>query len=183
MLGIIARKRITDDQVANLFVNATLEAVEKGWPIVASYIRDCPEFVRTPDIDEQDFGKFLMIVIASNFEFIPAHFDDGHDREIIKACICKFAHVFDLEPEKFARKVKDYRSFLKRVNHPSKKPLYAMAKGVFFKYELNAYQTDHFRSLRHPNPIFLKNLDDVMSRFIWDWENFRSKYRLKEVLS
>ena len=50
MLGLLAKKRITDAQVANLFVNATLEAVEKGWPVVAQYIQDCPEFVRSQEV-------------------------------------------------------------------------------------------------------------------------------------
>ena len=100
MLGILAKKRITDAQVANLFVNATLEAVEKGWPVVAQYIQDCPEFVIRPEIDDQDFGKFLMVVVSANFEYIPAYFDAGHDREIIRQCIVKFAHVCDTDPEK-----------------------------------------------------------------------------------
>lgn len=182
MLGmLVAKKRITDDQVANLFVNATLEAVEKGWPVVAAVIRDSPEFVRTPEVDDLDFGKFLMIVISANFEFIPGHFDAGHDREIIRCCIEKFAHVFDLETEKFARKVKDYRSCLKRLNMPSKNPHYGMAKGVFSKYGLNEYQEDYFSSLKSPNPVFLKNMDEIMKHFIWDWENFRSKYKLRDL--
>lgn len=182
MLGILAKKRITDAQVANLFVNATLEAVEKGWPVVAQYIQDCPEFVIRPEIDDQDFGKFLMVVVSANFEYIPAYFDAGHDREIIRQCIVKFAHVFDTEPEKFACKVKEYRSLLKRINSPSKNPLYSMAKGIFSKYELNQYQEEYFRTLKSANPIFLKNMDDLMKNFIWDWENFRAKYKVKDLV-
>lgn len=180
MLGILARKRVTDAQVANLFVNATLEAVEKGWPVVAQYIQDCPEFVEVPAIDDQDFGKFLMVVVSANFEYIPGCFDNGHDREIIRQCIVKFAHVFDLKPEAFATKVKEYRSFLKRVNSPSKNPMYSMSKGVFFKYELNQYQEDYFKSMKSPNPIFIKNLDDLMMNFVWDWAKFRAKYKVKD---
>ena len=182
MLGILAKKRITDAQVANLFVNATLEAVEKGWPVVAQYIQDCPEFVIRPEIDDQDFGKFLMVVVSANFEYIPAYFDADHDREIIRLCIVKFAHVFDIEPEKFACKIKEYRSLLKRINAPSKNPLYSMAKGIFSKYELNEYQEEYFRTLKSPNPIFLKNMDDLMKNFIWDWENFRAKYKVKDLV-
>ncbi|MFT4678428.1 MAG: hypothetical protein ACI84C_000597 [Flavobacteriales bacterium] len=183
MFGFLVKKKVTDNQVANIFVNTTLEAVENGWPIVADFIQDSPEFVITPCIDREDYGKFLMIVVAANFSYIPEHFESGHDKEILRLCIQKFATAFDLEPDQFARKVKDYRDFLSRVNMPSKNMLYAMAKGVFHKYDLNEYQDEYFGKMRTPNPIFLKNLDEVMRNYLWDWKAFQDKYKLKETAS
>ncbi|MCB0762006.1 MAG: hypothetical protein KDC12_10830 [Flavobacteriales bacterium] len=180
MFGILGKKKLTDNQVANIFVNTTLEAVEKGWPLVAEFIQDSPEFVRTPEMDTEDYGKFLMIVVAANFSFIPDHFEDGHDKEVLRLCVRKFASVFELEPEQFARKVKEYREFLSRVNMPSKNMLYAMSKGIFHKYDLNDFQEPYFRNLKTPNPIFLKNLDEVMRNYLWDWKAFHEKYKLKE---
>jgi hypothetical protein len=65
------------------------------------------------------------------------------------------------------------------VNFPSKNILYSMSKAVFFKYELNQYQDEYFRSMNTPNPIFLKSLDEVMRNFIWDWEAFCDKYKVQ----
>ena len=180
MLAIFGKKKLTDNQVANVFVNTLIESVEAGWPLVSGFIKDCPEFTTTPQIEEDDYGKFLMIVIAANFAYIPENFENGHDREIIRRCVEKFANMFDLEPEQFAAKVKDYKKFLNRVNMPSKNMLYAMSKAVFFKYELNQYQENYFKSLNTPNPIFLKNLDDVMRNFLWDMEAFQEKYKVKD---
>ena len=67
---------------------------------------------------------------------------------------------------------------MNRVNHPSKNMLYAMSKAMFYKYELNDHQVEYFRNLNTPNPIFLKNLDDVMSNFLWDWDAFEEKYKV-----
>jgi hypothetical protein len=145
------------------------------------FIADSPEFVRTPNIKEDDFGKFFMIVVAANFSFIPDHFQDGHDREIIRRSVEKMSNVFDVDVETFARKLKDYRSLLNRVNMPSKNMLYAMSKAIFVKYELNEFQEDYFRSLKTPNPIFLKNLDEITKQFVWDWNSFSEKYKIVEA--
>lgn len=180
MLSFLGKKKLTDNQIANIFTNAILETVDKGWPVVADFIMDSPEFIRTPVIDKGDYGKFLMIVITVNFHFLPDYFEDGHDREIIRLSIEKFADIFEMTPEEFARKVKDYKTFLKRVNAPSPKIMNSMSKGVFYKYKLVEYQEPFYSDANAYNPIFIKNLDEVMSNFIWDWESFLTKYKIKE---
>ncbi len=183
MFSFLVKKKLTDNQLANIFVNAILDSVEKGWPLVAEFIEDSPEFYTTPKLEKEDYGKFLMIVITANFNKIPDYFEDGHDRELVKLCVEKFANVFDMEIEKFACKTKEYKGFLSKVNKPSKNVIYAMSKAVFFKYELNEYQEHYFKKLKTPNPIFLKNLDELMENFLWDWEAFQEKYKLKELTS
>lgn len=183
MLALFGKKKLTEDQIANIFVNTTLEAVESGWPYIRDFILDSPEFVKTPDIEESDFGKFLMIVVSANFSYIPQHFESGPDRAIIRRSVEKFATIFDVTPEHFAKKLKEYKSFLSRVNIPSNNMKYALSKAIFFKYGLNQYQEAYFQSLNTPNPIFLKNLDELMLHYIWDWQTFQAKFKVKEQVS
>lgn len=182
MLALFGKKKLTEDQIANIFVNTTLDAVEQGWPYIHEFVIDSPEFVTTPNIDENDFGKFLMIVVSANFSYIPQYFESGPDREIIRRSVEKFATIFDVSNEHFAKKLKDYKSFLGRVNMPSKNMKYAMSKAIFFKYELNQYQEVYFKNLNTPNPIFLKNLDELMRHYIWDWQSFQEKFKVKEMV-
>ena len=178
MLALFGRKKLTDDKVANLFVHTTIDAVEKGWPEVAGFVIDSPEFVQRPNVCTEDYGKFLMIVVAANFNYIPKNFDEGHDKEIINGAVAKFAEIFGLSSEEFKKKVSDYRSFLSRVNQPSKNTLYSMSRGIFHKYNLNDFQEDYFKSMKVPNPIFLKNMNEIMENFLWDWDAFKDKYKV-----
>ncbi|MGF1566236.1 MAG: hypothetical protein ACFCUH_12790 [Flavobacteriales bacterium] len=178
MLALFGKKKITDTQISNYFVVTTLDTVERGWPEVAGFINDSLEFESQPQLASDDYGKFLMIVIAANINTISSQFDDGHDKEIIRQAVHKFAEAFDISPEAFASKLKEYREFLSRVNHPSKNTLYAMSKGIFFKYNLNVHQIEYFRSLNTPNPIFLRNMDELMIHFLWDWKVIREKYKV-----
>jgi len=183
MLNIFGKKKISTNQVANIFVNGLLESVENGWPIITDFIKDSPELVRTPNIDKEDYGQFLMIVITVNYHYIPDHFEAVYAKEIIQLSVQKFAHIFGIEPSVFAKKVKDYKSFLNSVNGSSKKLINSMGKGVLHKYNLIEYQDSFFMKLKSENPIFVKNLDELMLNYIWDWENFKTKYKLKEESS
>ncbi len=106
-------------------------------------------------------------------------------RKIINVPATNESHEFLLEVEKARAprckedKMKEYKKFLTRINHPSKNMLYAMSKGMFYKYELNPFQNEeYFRNLQTPNPIFLKRLDEVMGQFIFNWDDFVAKYKV-----
>jgi len=78
----------------------------------------------------------------------------------------------------FKTLVKDYRSLLSRLNHPSKNTIYGMSKVIFDKYTLYNFQDEYFKRMQAPNPLFLKRMDEVVENFVWDWDGFFKKYRL-----
>ena len=54
----------------------------------------------------------------------------------------------------------------------------AMAKAIFYRCELNDFQTDHFQKLNAPNPIFLKEFSDILIHFLWNWNDLLGKYKV-----
>lgn len=178
MLTIFGRKKVTAEKVAHIFSHNIIDTVETGFSDVAGFINDSPEFVVSPRVDEQDYGKFLMIVLAGNFSYISQHFNNGMDKEIIEGITHNLAPVFEMTATEFSMKIKEYKECMARANHPSKNTVYAMSKGVFLKYNLVNYQEDYFRQMKTPNPIFLKNLDDLMKNFLWNWDSFNEKFKV-----
>lgn len=183
LLSWLSRKKLTDEQVANIFVNTSFETVEQGWPHVAEFLNSAPEFDTSPSLDPNDYGRFLMIVVAANLGLIPKHFAPGVDRAIIQRCCAKFGLALDLPPDTFARKVKEYRAFMKDINRPSKNTLTAMTRAVCYKYGVIACQEPYFRDMNVPNPILQKNLREVMEHFVWDWEEFLDQYKVVKTTS
>ena len=90
LLSWLSKKKLTDEQVANIFVNTSFETVERGWPQVAEFLNAAPEFEQSPQLNPEDYGKFLMVVVSANLGMIPKHFDPGVDRAIIQRCCAKF---------------------------------------------------------------------------------------------
>ncbi|GAA0876408.1 hypothetical protein GCM10009118_28180 [Wandonia haliotis] len=178
MFGTLIKKRLTDEKVANIFVNAILDVTEKGFEEVAGLIKEDSAFVHQPQINVSDNGKFTMIVLAGNLKFLEDHFEADQVARVEELIFDKFAGVFGISASELKQIVKEYDHFMARVNHPSKNTLYAMSKAVFHKYNLNDYQDDYFRKMQCPNPLFLKRMDDVMTNFVWDWNAFFKRYKL-----
>ena len=174
----MTKKKLTEEQVAIFFVDTTFETVEKGWPEVAAFLNECDGFEQSPELDPEDYGRFLMIIVAANIQMIPKHFDSGVDRQVIQRICSKFARALDIGPETFAGKVKKYRAFMKQINSPSKNVGTAMTRAVFYKYHLNQYQDAYFRDMNTPEPNIQRDLKQLMEHFLWDWDAFTESYRV-----
>jgi len=177
---IFGKKKLKEDKLANIFVNSMLQAVDDCFSDIVGLIKESPEFIRVPVIKEGNDSKFLLIVIAANLKEIPKQLDAHQDNRMINMVITKLSSVFDVEFDKLEGILREYQSYLSRVNHPSNNNLYAMSKAVFFKYELGQYQEDYFRNMNSPNPLFLKRLDETMKLFMFNWENTKEQYQIVE---
>ncbi len=174
---IFGKKKLTEDKIANIFVNSLLESVDRTFADVATTIMVDPDFVTQPFIDKTDSDKFLMIVLAGNYNYFSRYFS-ALEEDLLKGQITKkFANVFGLQFDEMKAIISEYQNLIYRVNHPSKNTLYGMSKAVFAKYNLAQYQDDYFAQLNAPNPLFLKRLDGVMENYLWNWSVFLNKYK------
>lgn len=177
---IFGKKKLKEDKLANIFVNSTLQSVDDGFPDIIGLIKESPEFIAIPQIEKSDDSKFLLVVIAANLKEIPRQLAAHQDNRVINMIITKLAGVFDVEFDKLEGILREYQSYLSRVNHPSNNNLYAMSKAVFFKYDLGQYQEDYFRDMNAPNPLFLKRLDEAMKLFLYDWKEVNKRHHIVE---
>ncbi len=178
MFTIFKKKKLTEDQLANFFVNSILGLVEEGFQDVVEIINNDPEFIKSPNIAREDYDRFLLVVIAGNIKLMGEHFDSVKDVRITEKIYRKLGVALSVDPMVLKETIAKYQSWMSRINHPSKNTRYAMSKGVFFKYELNQFQSDYFRNMNTPNPIFLKRLDEVIFQFLFNWSDIKENYRI-----
>jgi|TARA_B110000503_G_C7170283_1_gene423913 hypothetical protein len=177
---IFGKKKLKEDKLANIFVNSILQTVEECFSDIVGIIKESPEFVNTPEIETNHDSKFLLIVIAANLKEIPRHLESHQDNRVINLIITKLSGVFGVEFDKLEGTLREYQSYLSRVNHPSNNNLYAMSKAVFFKYDLGQYQEDYFKNMNSPNPLFLKRLDEAMKLFLFNWAETKESHHIVE---
>lgn len=181
MFGIIVKKKLDHNRLANVFVNSLVEAVDTGFSDVAAMINDDPAFVKETNINQDFSDVFLMIVLTGNLRYLEDHFDAEDTKEIKYKIVEKFSLIYDMSTIDFENLLHDYDSFISRVNHPSKNTLYGMSKALFHKFNLNEYQESYFKSMRAPNPLFLKRMDEIMMNYLWDWDAFFKKHKLQSI--
>ncbi len=178
MFTLFKKKKLTEEQLANYFVNTLLQLTDEGFKDVATIINSDPEFVQSPEISDDNADQFLLIVIAGNLKLLSVHFDAMRDVRLADKIVKRLSEIYSVDPSRMRESIAQMQSWMSRINHPSKNTHYAMSKAIFFKYGLNEFQGDYFRNMKTPNPIFLKRLDEVVATFIIDWESIRDQYRI-----
>ena len=178
MFSTLIKRKLTDNQVANIFINALYDSIDNGFSEVAQIINEDLAFTTSPNIDKDNNGEFGLIVIVGNLSYLESTFDADQAERVETIIFEKLSKFYDLDANAFKIIVKEYQNFILRVNHPSKNWIYGMSKAVFHKYKLNEFQDEYFRRMQAPNPLFLKRMDEVMGNFVWNWDAFFKKYRL-----
>lgn len=176
--ALFGKKKLSEDKLANIFVNAVLELTAGGFPTVAAELNESPEFQVCPEISETDDRAFALIVLAGNLIEMQRVVGPGVDRRIQALSISKFAEAMGGTGAELEEEVKTVRERMERLNYPSKNTVYAMSKVLFHEYELYCFQDTYFREQRTPNPIILKRLNGLMGYFIWGWSDVLDQYRI-----
>lgn len=179
-LGVLFKKKVSEEKVATLFVNNVLNSVDHAFPDVSELINNDIQLDTPANIGSENSDTFLMIIITGNFLALSDYFEDGQDDRIRDLVIEKLAAAYEVTPEEMAGAVHSMTSFFGKVNFPSKKTLYAMSKSVFHRYGLNEFQKPFFKEKNVPDPILLKHLDEIMEQFIIDWNKFTDKFRITD---
>jgi len=177
MFSTLYKKKLSDNQVANIFINAIFDSVDRGFSEVAALINEDPVFVKSPNIKPNASGEFGLIIIVGNLSFLESTFDAEQAAMVEVLIFQKLSKIYEMEVNDFEELIRQYQSFISRVNHPSKNWIYGMSKAIFHKYKLNEYQDEYFKRMRAPNPLFLKRMDEVVAHYIWNWDAFFKKYR------
>lgn len=178
MLSSIFKKKFTDEQLANVFVNGILNVIDNGFEEVRAMMEEDTAFIRKPNLSKASNGHFTMIVIVGNIESLGVYFSPNQQKSLEPLIFERLAAAFEMEEEVFKKYFDEYSSFMSRVNHPSRIVLYSMSKAIFYKYKLNDHQEDYFRTMDTPNPLFIKRMDGVMKNFLWNWEAFFKRYKI-----
>lgn len=180
MLGTLLKKKLSDNQLANVFLNGILDAVDQGFGEIAELINDDLAFVKSPELNVAQNGQFTMIVLVANISSLENTFETVQASRIEALIFEKLGVMMGVSSAQAEQTVREYQKLMHRINHPSKNMIYAMSKAIFHKYELNAFQDEYFRRLNSPNPLFLKRMDQVVVNFLWDWDSFFRKYKIDE---
>jgi len=172
------KKKITEDKLANVFVNAVLELSSGGFPAVAAEINESPEFTVSPNISDADDAAFAAVVLSANLMEMQRVLGPGLDKRMFSLSVSKFAQAMDRDCTAVEEEVRALQARMERLNFPSKNTVYAMAKVLFQEYDLFCYQDVYFREMKAPNPIILKRLNGLMSYFVWNWTEVQEQYRV-----
>ncbi len=179
MFGTLLKKKISNDKLANVFINGIFTSIDQSFPLVADFINNDPAFVHSPNIHPQDSYEFSLIVLVGNISFLESSFAPEQASNVEEIVYEKLARMYEMSTNEFKQLIRDYKTFINRLNSPSKNMIYGMSKAIFDKYTLYNFQDEYFKRMQTPNPLFLKRMDSIIENFVWNWDAFFKKYKLE----
>lgn len=175
---IFGKKKITEDKLANVFVNTVLEMTSAGFATIVAEVNEAPELDARPGMTEGDDQRFLMIVLAANLTEMQRVLGPGLDKRMFSLSVSKFAQAVGRACTEVESEVKALQARMERMNHPSKNTVGAMARALFAEYDLYPFQDSYFREMRQPNPILLKRLNGLFVYFLYNWSEVNDQFRI-----
>ncbi len=176
--GISKKTKISQGKITTLFVSVLNEVIINGYVEIQDFINNNNNLERSPKLNDDDIKWFRLIVFAGNLKILPSYFDDEQAEQLHNLLIDKMLEKINGENEIVLEQLLDYNIYLSDLLQKSDNCIEAMAKAVFDKYKINEYQVELFKRKNEANPIFFQELKNIMSHFIWNWEDYLSRNKI-----
>lgn len=178
MFGLFGKKKVKAADMTVAYVDNIFEVAQAGFTEIAGYLNEEKEFAKSPNISEAENEWFIYIVFAGNIINLEKYFTKEQAEEFTRMIAARVVHKLDHDPDTADQKLYDYEQFLRKLNAQTKSLVKSMSMAIFHKYDLNRYQSDHFQKLNSPSPVIMKQLNEMVEYFLWNWDDYLSKYKV-----
>jgi len=96
MFSSFTKKKLSDNQVANVFINGIFDSVDNGFAEVAAMINEDSAFVTSPNISSADSGQFGLIVIVGNLSFLESTFEAEQAERVEQLIFEKLSRMYEM---------------------------------------------------------------------------------------
>ena len=112
MFSALIKKKITDNQVANIFINAIYDSVDNGFKEVALLINEDIAFTSSPAIKPDNNGEFALIVIVGNLSYLESVFDAQQAERVEAIIFEKLSKFYEMDEKSFVKMIKAIASIM-----------------------------------------------------------------------
>lgn len=178
-LGLLSKKKkINSLKTTKLLVTALDEVIVKGFVEIQDFINNNNNLERSPNLSENDIRWFRLIVFVGNLKMIPVFFEEDQAENLHNQLLDLMSEKIGGESNIALEQLGDYCTYIDDLLRKSDNCIEAMATAVFDKYDINDFQVNLFKRKNEPNPVFFHELKNLMTHFIWNWEEFLSQYKI-----
>lgn len=179
--GLLSKKnKVKAESVAPIYVALLENVINEGYVEVKEFINKNNNLEGTPDLDDKDIAWFSNIVFLGNMQNLKFYFEDLEFTRLRALILDEIYRDLNEDSQHLAiERFLDYENYFGELMLRHECAITAMAYGVFEKYNINNFQGDLFKKKNKPNPIFFHELKNLLKHFIWNWEDYLKKNKLK----
>lgn len=179
-LGLLSKKKKVKPATAVSIYVALLEnVITEGYIEIKDFINNNNNLETKPNLKDVDIDWFSNVIFLGNMKNLEEHFEE-EEVSILRALILDeiYKDMKGDDQHLAVERFLDYENYFNDLLVKYESPISAMAHAIFEKYNINDFQGDLFKRKNKPNPIFLNELKNLLSHFIWNWEEYLEKNKL-----
>ena len=179
-LGLLSKKKkVKPSTAVSIYVALLQNVISEGFIEIKDFINHNNNLECNPNLDETDIDWFSNVIFLGNMKNLDMYFEEDEVsalRALILDEIYKDLKGNDqhLAIENFL----DYENYYKELLVKHESLINSMAHAIFEKYHINNFQGDLFKKKNKPNPVFLNELKNLLSHFLWNWKEYLEKNKL-----
>jgi len=180
-LGLLSKKKKVKAEVAaSIYVNLLNNVIEDGFVEIKDFINNNNNLEDSPNLTNEDMDWFSNIIFLGNIKKLDAFYEEN-ESAILRGLILNemYKELPENEQHLAIERFLDYENYFNELLIENEYSINAMAYGIFEKYNINEYQGDLFKRKNKPNPIFFNELKNLLKHFMWNWEDYLEKNKLK----
>ena len=179
-LGLLSKKKKVKPVTAiSIYVALLTNVISEGFIEIKNFINNNNNLEINPNLNDTDIDWFSNVVFLGNIKTLDMYFEED-EVSVLRGLILDEIHK-DLEGNAQHLAIErffDYENYFKDLLGKLEFPINAMAHAIFEKYNINDFQGELFKKKNKPNPVFLNELKNLLSHFIWNWEEYLEKNKL-----
>lgn len=180
-LGLLSKKKkVKLETAVSIYVALLQKVIEGGFVEIKDFINNNNNLVNSPNIQASDIDWFSNVIFLGNIKNLDLYFEE-EEVSVLRALILDeiYKDLKDNDQHLAIERFLDYENYFKDLLVKYELPINAMAHAIFEKYNINDFQGDLFKKKNKPNPVFLNELKNLLRHFVWNWEEYLEKNKLK----
>ncbi|MCS6980367.1 MAG: hypothetical protein N2050_04385 [Flavobacteriales bacterium] len=177
--AFFTKKRIRQSHLAAVYAQTIFEITEKVFPEIADFLNHQKHFQKSPGISAQDQEWFTYLIFAANIlnthNHLPQEKADDFKLLVIREVAERFSRRDVQVAEDILVEYEKYVGDLLKVHQNLTK---ATAMALFYRFGLNECQQEHYQKLNQPDPVFFKQLCEMVDLLFWNWKDFLTRFRV-----
>ena len=180
-LGLLSKKKKVKPATAiSIYVAVLNNVISGGFIEIKDFINNNNNLESNPNLDNNDINWFSNVVFLGNIKNLDMFFEEDEVSILRTLILDEIYKNLDGNAQHLAiERFLDYENYFKDLLSKHESSINAMAHAIFEKYNINDFQGDLFKKKNKPNPVFLNELKNLLNHFIWNWEEYLEKNKLR----
>ena len=179
--GLLSKKKkIKIKSLVSIYCQTLDEVIDGGFVEIKDFINNNNNLENNPNLQHNDIKWFRIIIFLGNLNNLNSHFEENEVMQLRNLIVDEI--FADLNENKRISEVESflqYEGYFLDLMNEFGSEIDAMAFAIFDKYNINDFQGELFKRKNKPNPIFISEMKNLIKHFIWNWDEYLQKNKLK----